>query len=797
MTNRLRMGARNVFALAGLMAALFSWARAQQQPAPNEAISTIKVETRVVLVDTVVTDKKGNYIHDLEAKDFKVWEDGKEQPVTSFTREEENPNPAHPSKHYLVLFFDNSTMEFADQAKARDAAAKFIDSNAAPDRLIAIVEFGGMMRIAQNFTSDADRLKKVVAGAKFSTVNPNAPSPDLASTALPPSTPDTLGFAGVGNMESDFGARSVFLGLRSLAKGLSGVAGRKSVIMLTAGFPMNAELQSQLTAVIDACNRANVAVYPIDVRGLLAPVPMPTRGFLQHRNPTTVAQFHPASLRYGGANNSISPMLHLAAFALPPQHVGGGGGGGGGHGGGGGGGGGGIGGGHGGPGGGGGTGGGGGNGGTGGTGGGGGHGGTGGTGGSGGHGGTGGTGGRGGVGSVNPNYYNNNPMNQPRQIIPQIPDVSANQQLLYQLADGTGGFVIVNTNDLLGGMQRIAKDQSEYYLLGYKPPESAEGSCHMLKVKVDRGGTNVRSRSGYCKVRPKDLLAGSTTEKDLESRAVGEMPGNVSATLRTPYFYDAPEQARVHMVMDIPSNSLQFDKVKGKQHADINILGIAYKPDGSVGARFSDTINVDLDGKKEVEEFQKSPYHYENQFDVAPGAYKLRVAFSSGNKSFGKLETPLAVATYDGKSIGISSIVLSNTLNNVSELDTALDAQLLEDRKPLIARGYQFVPSATNHFKKTDKGAVYVEVYDPLLAGDKPPQIGIEFRIVDKKTGQTALDVGVTDTKDLIKPGNPLVPIGLKLPLEQLTAGSYRVDIRAQDSIGNSTTFQTTDFDVE
>jgi len=790
MSNRRQIGARNVFALAGLLAALLAWAQAQQQrPAPNDAISTIKVETRVVLVDSVVTDKKGNYIRDLEAKDFKVWEDGKEQPVTSFSREDDNPNPAHPTKHYLVLFFDNSTMEFSDQAKARDAAAKFIDSNAAPDRLIAIVEFGGMLRIAQNFTSDADRLKKVVAGVKFSTVNPNAPSPDLASTAMPTSTPDTLGFAGVGNLESDFGARSVFLGLRNLAKGLSGVSGRKSVIMLTAGFPMNSELQSELTAVIDACNRANVAVYPIDVRGLLAPVPSPIGAVFEHRDQTATAQIHPAGWNYGGQNNNLPPMLRFAAYALPAQHVGGGGGGGtggGGHGGGGTGGGGGVGGGggHGGTGGGGGTGSGGGKGGTGGTG-----------------GGTGGTGGRGGVGggTVNPNYYNsyNNPMNQPRTIIPQIPDVAANQQLLYQLADGTGGFVIVNTNDLLGGMERIAKDQGEYYLLGYKPPDSAEGSCHTLKVKVDRGGTNVRSRSGYCKVRPKDLLAGSTTEKDLESRAVGEMPGNVTATLRTPYFYDGPEQARVHMVLDIPSNSLQFEKVKGKQHADINILGIAYTPSGAVGARFSDTVNLDLDDKKAVEEFQKSPFHYENQFDVAPGTYNLRVAFSSGNKSFGKLETPLTVATYDGKNIGISSIVLSNNLTRVSELDTVLDSQLLEDRKPLIARGYQILPSASNHFKTTDNTAVYVEVYDPLLSGDKPPQVGIEFRVVDKKTGKASFDVGVTDTKDLIKPGNPLVPIGLKLPVSTLPPGSYRVDIRAQDSIGHSTTFQTTDFEVE
>ena len=38
-----------------------------------------------MLVDTVVTDKKGNYVRDLTVKDFKVWEDNKEQPIKNFS----------------------------------------------------------------------------------------------------------------------------------------------------------------------------------------------------------------------------------------------------------------------------------------------------------------------------------------------------------------------------------------------------------------------------------------------------------------------------------------------------------------------------------------------------------------------------------------------------------------------------------------------------------------------------------------------------------------------------------------
>lgn len=97
----------------------------------------------------------------------------------------------------------------------------------------------------------------------------------------------------------------------------------------------------------------------------------------------------------------------------------------------------------------------------------------------------------------NPMYNRNNPMNplnQPRNLIPKFPESTAtNQQLMYMLANGTGGFVIANTNDLLGGMEKIGKEQNEFYLLGYNPPESEEGSCHTLKVKVDGGVVRART----------------------------------------------------------------------------------------------------------------------------------------------------------------------------------------------------------------------------------------------------------------------------------------------------------------
>ena len=62
---------------------------------------------------------------------------------------------------------------------------------------------------------------------------------------------------------ADFGVRTLLLAVRSVAKSLANVPGRKSMILFSSGFPLTPEAESELTATIDVCNKANVAIYPV------------------------------------------------------------------------------------------------------------------------------------------------------------------------------------------------------------------------------------------------------------------------------------------------------------------------------------------------------------------------------------------------------------------------------------------------------------------------------------------------------------------------------------------------------
>jgi len=602
----------------------------------------IRTETRVVLVDTIVTDKQGEYVHNLTAKDFRVWEDNKEQTIKSVSLERgaaagKGPAAATSRQRYLVLFF--AGIDASDRIAARQAVAGFIDAYAQESRLMSVVSYNGGLRIGQNFTDDATKLKAAVNAANT----------------------------------GDAGAVDTIRALGSLASNLGVLPGRKMIVFVSGGLPQSSAQRAELTTAIDACNKSDVAVYPIDVRPLAS------------------------GLR---TDKPVDPFDDPGAFTPVPR--------------------------------------------------------------------------RGGL---------TGPQGQNADSETSLPGAGTpDQQLLFRLATGTGGFVVSNAGELQAGLQKVGEEQSEYYVLSYTPAELKEGSCHNLRVKVDRGGTAVRARANYCESKPQDLLAGTIAGQDLERRAAAAQTSGIGALMQLSYVYLSPGVARVNLAMEIPADALKFESQKGKLHADINFLGIASAADGTVGARFSDSLKLDPDARGKA-------LHYEKEFKIVPGSYNFTMAFSSGGESFGKLEMPLTVDTRQPGQLALSGLVLSKETHPAAELGLGM-AGLIENRTPLIADGVQIVPSGSSQFTKSEPGFFYFEVY----AAD-PASVRARIRVLDKKTGEPKVDAGLLKLSPP-KNGGDAIPGGAKLPVEGLAAGSYELEVTAVDASGKQAK-RTADFEVK
>jgi len=272
--------------------------------------------------------------------------------------------------------------------------------------------------------------------------------------------------------------------------------------------------------------------------------------------------------------------------------------------------------------------------------------------------------------------------------------------------------------------------------------------------------------------------------------------------------------------------------VKGKFHGEINVLGLAYRTASEVGARFSDTVKLDYEKKEEVEQFAAKPYLYENQFEVTPGKYNLKVVFNSGGQNFGKQEIPLSIDTYDGTQFSMSALAPTTSFHKMDANDplnnSHIDAELIEGKTPMIVGTLEFTPAAAYRFKPTDSVAVYFEVYDSLLAAEEPAapaaaapapgqaadplglhgqpaeapkpdptkKVKAQLRVFDRQTGEMKLDSGGVDISNFIRKGNPVMAVALAVPVKDLKPGGYRLEIRSADwadrGVGRSV-----DFDIE
>jgi VWFA-related protein len=639
----------------------------EDRSSPTVAVTpgVIKSEANLVVVNVSVTDKKQHYLQDLNQKEFHVFQDGAEQTITSFSREA-NLLPGDPERpRYIVLFFDNSRLGTAGQMSGREAALKFVEGTASPNRMMAVMDFGSIVRIDQDFTANGDLLKSVISQIQFS-------APARAAT----------------RDEADTDFRTLMLNLRSVAKMLGTAPGRKVVVFLSAGVALNSDGQSDFQNTIDALNKANVGLYPMDSAGVT--------GSADFQAATSLPSFSAGSLS-SGSHTGTSSGARAARSSRP------------------------------------------------------------------------GTTSR---------------------------TVMTRKELLYTLASQTGGFPVVDTNDLLGGMERVSEEMNESYILGYVPPNPAhDGRFHEIRVKVDRAGTEVRARNGYFDSKGPDYLAGKPEGRMLEARMESSEAGEIPVTLRAPYFYIKPGIARVNLALSIPGSAIDFEKQKDNFHSQLIVLGIAYRNDGSVAARFSDTVNLDY-AKDEMKDLVNRPYDYQNSFKIAPGEYTFKLVLSAGGGKFGKYVVPLVVDPFSDQQFTLSSPAFGNTIMPCLLGSADIDQGLIEGSAPLVTNGVQFVPSSKNRFKQDTRAFVYIEVFDPLLER-RNLQMGILFDIVNGKTHQKVYSSNTVPIDQYVHPGSPKVPAIFQLPVDKLPAGDYLISVRGRDSAGNASSVRSGEFSIE
>jgi VWFA-related protein len=354
------------------------------------------------------------------------------------------------------------------------------------------------------------------------------------------------------------------------------------------------------------------------------------------------------------------------------------------------------------------------------------------------------------------------------------------------LADATGGHALTRDQDGPDLLDRLARERAEAYTLVFKPRISAEGSCHELKVAVNRTDVKIFGRNLYCNIPEVTATATPPKKNEVETLAASGAEGNTDASVSIPFFYEPDGMARVDVALDIPSPRLEAIDRNGEVHAELDLLGMAYVPGGAVAAQFTHKCSFDFDTRHQFDEFLKRPLHCEHQFKVAPGNYQFKLVFRSSKDRFGTAELPLAIDSPRPAQLSLSAIALSRDVHPISPEGAQDEAE--SDEAPLIFRGNRISISGSDLLLKTGAAEAYFEVYRPPVTGAAAGRLTLHLRLLDEGTNRERWNSGEIDLSTLGKPGDRVIPIALRLPVASLPAGKYRAELTVNDATGGGAT---------
>ncbi|HYU80075.1 MAG TPA: VWA domain-containing protein, partial [Vicinamibacterales bacterium] len=298
------------------------------------------------------------------------------------------------------------------------------------------------------------------------------------------------------------------------------------------------------------------------------------------------------------------------------------------------------------------------------------------------------------------------------------------QDSLRVLADETGGFASVNTNDIAGAFQRLVDDNSSYYVLGYYPAnDRRDGRFRKIEVKVNRPGVTVRARRGYVapRGRASDAKLAGPAAASLELREALTSPVPVSSLplAATAVMFKGPAPKTTVVVSTlVGGRDLPLVEKNGVFGNELEVVLSATSADGKVTGGDRNTVTLTLKPDS-VQRLRAAGFRMISSVDLLPGRYQLRVAAREANaRRAGSVVYDLDVPDFSKQPLVMSSIAF--TSGSSSFAPTARPKDPLAKLLPGPLTTYR-------EFPQNDEVAIFAEVYDANAS--QPHKVDINLAV--------------------------------------------------------------------
>ncbi len=736
-----------------LSLALVSGTAWTQETAGDSAIETgivIRTDAQEVVVDLVVTDKKGSPITDLAPGEVRLFEQEAGQQIVSFRRIERGDVERLAGETgvggtivgasseagsqlrvaQLVTFVFERLGNSARQLAYR-AARDFIETDWGDNVYAAVYVLDRKLFPLQEFTNDRDKLMEAIETAtnrnktNFISESENvekrlqeflqksgAPSLQQALDAAgnPQGPPDVDALLARKALEiAEYSeelsrgaeAGGSIFGLMGLVRQQADLAGRKTAVLFSEGFQVGANYTSHLEGLISEANRAQVSFYAVDARGLRSGSDLTSA-----RNQLDNAVAASRSQQSTAISNSQAPISRDQAMAFDTAQE----------------------------------------------------------------------------------------------------SIRSNEQgVLQEMASKTGGRFVGNTNNLSKPLLKLSDDLGLYYEVSYRPASGVfDGSFREIRVEVDRPDTVVTTRNGYFAIPPTetDVVVFPFEMPLISQFSQSPLPSDVDFRVNAFEFRNPAGRPVVSIVAETPLAEFTFNtttvgegkKAQALYVARLTMLSQLRSTDGRIVSKGSQDLPLSGD-VAQLDGVKAANFVFLRHWEAEAGRYTLETAVEDRlDESYGAKKVGVVVAPA-GPGVAVSSLALIKRVDPNSEAPSEKEKGKEEEApaaKPefnpfVIAQG-KIVPATTTAVSRSSGGAVsFFFVVYPDAKLKEAPTLTMQYYKDGQLVGEGAPALPSPEPDGTI-------PYIATTPAEAFPAGDYMMAVTLEQ--GGSTAERKASFSI-
>jgi VWFA-related protein len=592
----------------------------------------MSVTVNAVVLDVVVTDRRGNRVFDLHPEDLEIYEDGVRQNISSMrllrtvqegdslktevTHLEGAPDPVvterPPEVRLITLVFDRISLQ--GRKLAREAAHGYF-RELKPNEFASVMVIDRTLRVILPFSNDKERLAAAVELATGGTSQQFAAiSNELrdtlassenqaaaASTGFSAAGRDTGGpsadagssmaSAGMDEMvasilgqtvaaEDTIQGRATIESLMTIVRGQRQYPGRKAVVFFADSISLPVQVIERFRDLISAANRHNVSFYCIDTKGL-----------------DTTSQLSAVTGAVGQAAGMSRRQFGRSGAAVTRDDV---------------------------------------------------------------------------------------MVSEAAENVLRM----STQNSMIELAESTGGVVVSGTNDLVPGLRRASADLQTHYEISYNPiNQNYDGAFRKLELKIRRDGVSARTRSGYYAVPAGSLAENPFEIPLLQALAAQQLAQELPFRSSNLQFPAPGGTSDVIYYVEVPLKdiALEVDST-GRQYAGNVAVLIAIKDaQGRVISRHSQDFPIS-GAADQLEETKSRNFVFYRTVEMLPGRYTVETVVRDAvtGKSSAR-RSVLIIPRRDSAALGLGSVVLVKRLDPPIATDVSLvDSPLSYENRMVV-----------------------------------------------------------------------------------------------------------------